>query len=47
MRFKFRVLHREEPHCSAEERTGEASLVVVVLCVCVLCMCVQVKNALE
>ena len=39
LRFSSRVLHWVEPHCSAEERTPEASIMVVLLCVCV-CMCV-------
>ena len=35
VRFSSRVLHWVEPHCSAEERTPEASIMVVLLCVCV------------
>ena len=41
LRFSSRVLHWVEPHCSAEERTPEASIMVVLLCVCV-CVCVCV-----
>ena len=44
VRFKSRVLHWAGPHCSAEDRMGEASLMVVLLCVCV-CVCVCVYNS--
>ena len=41
VRFNSRVLHWVEPHCSAEERTPEASIMVVLLCVFVhVCVCV-------